>query len=55
LGDVATVAWSISGVKLSTPGLPGGLSVTVTGVKALCPFTLKNKHITPLLEIPGNS
>ncbi len=47
--------WSVSGIKLSTPGLSGNVSVTVTGVKALCPFSLKHKHLAPLLDIPGNN
>jgi hypothetical protein len=55
VGDSATVRWSVRGVKLSDKGLSGTLNVTVTGPAAMCPFTLKNKRLIPLLDIPGNS
>jgi hypothetical protein len=54
-GDTATVNWSVRGVQLSTKGLSGTLKVTVSGPGAICPFSLKNKRLVPLLDIPGNS
>jgi hypothetical protein len=53
VGDTATVAWSVSGVKLSTAGLSGTLNVSVSGPPATCPFSLKNKHLTPLNDLQG--
>lgn len=55
LGDTATVTWAVRGVRFSTKGLSGDLNVTVTGPRAVCPFSLKNKILVPLLDIPGNS
>jgi hypothetical protein len=48
------VASAVRGVRLSKPGLSGDLNVTVTGPRAVCPFSLKNKALVPLLDIPGN-
>jgi hypothetical protein len=42
-------------VQLSTKGLSGTLEVMVSGPGAICPFSLKNKRLVPLLDIPGNS
>jgi hypothetical protein len=53
--DIATVTWSVSAVRFSTPGLAGKLNVTVTGPPTICPFSLKNKTLVPLGDIPGNS
>ena len=55
VGDSATVDWSVRGVRFSTEGLSGAVEVTVSGPKAICPFSLKNKQLVPLLDIPGNS
>jgi hypothetical protein len=55
VGDSATVTWSVRGVRFSTKGLSGTVQVTVSGPKAICPFSLKNKRLVPLLDIPGNS
>ncbi len=54
-GESATVTWSVRGVRFSKAGLSGDLNLTVTGQRALCPFSLKNKKLVPLLDIPGNS
>jgi hypothetical protein len=54
-GGTATVTWTVRGVRVSTQGLSGHLNVTVTGPPAICPFSLKNKTLVPLLDIPGNS
>lgn len=54
VGDTATVRWTVRGVRLSTQGLSGDLNLTVTGPPAVCPFSLKNKTLVPLLDIPGN-
>jgi hypothetical protein len=55
LGQTATVTWAVRDVKLSSKGLSGTLNLTVTGARTLCPFTLTNKSLVPLLDIPGNS
>jgi hypothetical protein len=54
-GDTATVTWTVSGVKLSAPGLSGTVDVSVSGPRTVCPFTLTKKRLVPLLDIPGNS
>jgi hypothetical protein len=48
VGDTATVTWTVGGVKFSQAGLSGNLNLAVSGPSAVCPFTLKNKHLTPL-------
>jgi hypothetical protein len=55
VGDTATVTWTVRGVKFSPQGLSGDLNVMVTGPSAICPFSLKNKALVPLLDIPANS
>ena len=51
VGDTATVTWTVSGVKFSQAGLSGDLNLAVSGPSAVCPFTLKNKHLTPLVRL----
>ena len=55
VGDSAMVKWSVRGVRFSTKGLAGTVVVAVTGPGAICPFSLKNKRLVPLLDLPGNS
>ena len=55
VGDTAPVDWSVRGVRFSTQGLSATVHVTVSGPKAICPFSLKNTRLFPLLDIPGNS
>ncbi|HTU94544.1 MAG TPA: hypothetical protein VMF14_01815 [Solirubrobacteraceae bacterium] len=55
VGDTASVSWSVRGVRFSSKGLSGTLQLSVTGPGAVCPFSLKNKRLVPLLDIPGNS
>jgi hypothetical protein len=55
VGDTATVTWTVRGVRFSNQGLSGDLNLAVTGPPATCPFSLKNRALVPLLNIPGNS
>ena len=48
------MTWAVRGVKFSAQGLSGDLNLTVTGPAAICPFTLTNKHLTPLGDTQGN-
>ena len=54
-GDTATVRWAVRAIRFSAKGLSGDLNLTVTGPRTICPFTLTNKLLVPLLDIPGNS
>ena len=53
VGDAATVTWAVRGVRFSKQGLAGDLNLSVTGPRAVCPFSLKNKPLVPLLDLPG--